>query len=191
MMEFPIERMLPGFLLKDKNGIAMAAVLDYLMGYMAATVEKALAEFSDADVMPEWRLDEMAWEYGCLYDFNADVSAKRKWIKDVQKMTMIQGTVEGIRQYLVGYFSGVDIEEWWQYGGEPYHFRMSVAGELTPENYAWLVKATDRAKNARSVLDSVMINGTVQTISITSDSDVLGSTVYPRTGAVICGGSMI
>lgn len=52
----------PRFLLNDKNGYALACALLRGMTLMQETVDAGVACVQDVNAMPEWRLDEMAWE---------------------------------------------------------------------------------------------------------------------------------
>ena len=53
------------------------------------------------------------------------------------------------------------IQEWFQYGGEPYHFKVTLdvfSSEVSAENLALLDAYIQEYKNVRSVLDTIEIN---------------------------------
>lgn len=150
-----IEHLFPDFLLNDHNGYAMAKAIEAALKYFAGTVASAYDRFSNVEQMPEKRLDELAWEYNCLYDYDADIESKRTWIREAMPMYRILGTPEAIVQYLKGYFVEVLVEEWWQYDGGPYHFRVMLNGDVNISNKQWVRKAIERAKNVRSELDAI------------------------------------
>lgn len=175
-----INEIFPAFLLRDRNGYALAKAIEAGLSYMERVIEKGLACVMDCDTMPEWRLDEMAWETNCLYDYNADVEKKRKWIKDALPQYRLYGTPEGIYRYVRGYFDDIILEEWWEYGGEPYHFRITVDGNWTPEDEAWVRKAVGIVKNVRSVLDAFQI-GIRGSLGMTAEGEVLARFTYPMT----------
>lgn len=150
-----IKQLLPAFLLADKNGFAMAAALETGLNIFCQVLQDGIDTVLATDKMPEWRLDEMAWELDCLYDYSADIQNKRAWIRDAIPLYASYGTLEAIRLYLQGYFTGVEVEEGWQYGGEAYHFRVTATGEWTEEKEKWARKAIESTKNVRSVLDSL------------------------------------
>ena len=54
---------------------------------------------ADYETMPEWRLDEIAWETGCLYDYKADIDSKRQWIKNAIALYSIFGTPKAAKQF--------------------------------------------------------------------------------------------
>ena len=182
MFTFKAERWVPRFLLNDKNGFAIAKAIEAAMQRMNDTVLDGIKCVSDYDTMPEWRLDELAWECNCLYDYNASIETKREWIKNAIPYYRLFGTPKAVYKYLAGYFDGVELEENWQYGGSAFHFRVTVDGEWTPENEAWARKAIAESKNVRSVLDSLRI-GCLCDIGISTECGVLGRFSYPLTGA--------
>lgn len=181
MFRFEIEKWLPKFLLADKNGYAMAKAIEAGLQKMNDIIAAGVDCVSNYDTMPEWRLDELAWETNCLYDYSADIETKRKWIRDALPMYRIYGTPQAIYQYIGNYFQNVDLEENWIYGGEPYHFRITVEGAWTPENEAWTKKAVATAKNVRSVLDDIRI-GCKCYIGISASGEMLTKFRYPFTG---------
>ncbi len=182
MFTFNAEKWVPKFILGDKNGYAIAKAIEAGLQKMNDVVEQGLKCISDYDTMPEWRLDEMAWETNCLYDYNASVETKREWIKNAIPLYRLFGTPQAVYKYLSGYFDGIELEENWNYDGDPYHFRVTVEGVWTPENEAWARRAIGASKNVRSVLDSLRI-GCRCNIGITAEGAVLGRFAYPLTGA--------
>ena len=182
MFKFNIKDWIPNFIWCDKNGHALAKAIEIGLQIMNDAIEDGVKCISDYDSMPEWRLDELAWETNCLYDYNADVEVKRRWIKNAIPLYRLYGTPEAIYQYVGGYFSDIDVEENWQYYGEPYHFRVTVEGKWTPENEAWARKAINTAKNTRSVLDSLRI-GHKCFIGIEAEGGVVARFHYPLTSA--------
>ena len=182
MFTFKVAQWVPKFLLNDKNGYAMAKAIEAAVQKMNDVVLQGVKCISDYDTMPEWRLDELAWETNCLYDYNASIETKRNWIKNAIPYYRLFGTPQAVYKYLVGYFDGIVLEENWQYGASPFHFRVTVEGEWTPENEAWARKAIAESKNVRSVLDSLRI-GCQCNIGIMTEGAVLARFTYPLTGA--------
>lgn len=155
MMDLDIKGLVPRFILKDRNGFAMAKAIEAGLNNYLAICQQALGVWGDVDAMPEWRLDELAWEYNIPYDHTAAVEKRREWVRNAYELSRLWGTAEGIRRYLDGYFDNADIEEYWKYGGDPYHFRLALSGEWSDENHAWTMNAANMVKNLRSVLDAL------------------------------------
>lgn len=157
MENFPVEAFVPRFIFRDKNGYAMVRAIQAGLDYLTQAVETGKALVYDIATMPEWRLDELAWELNCLYDYSADVEAKRAWVEDAYHAFRMHGTVEGLKNYLSRAFTDVEIFENCdapiqgtgtaaQFGS----FCISVADELTEERLSYAEACVQKAKNLRS-----------------------------------------
>jgi hypothetical protein len=113
-----INRLFPRFILADPNGMALAKAIEAGLNYFLQQAKEGLDTTINPDLMPEWRLDEKAWEYNCLYDYNAPIEAKLEWIRDAYKNYRLHGTAEGVRQYLKTYFGESSVSEFFEFGGE-------------------------------------------------------------------------
>lgn len=154
MLLFDVDHLFPRFLLEDKTGYAMAKALEKGLEIFCRTVQDGVDIVLNVEKMPEWRLDEMAWEYNIPYDYTASIEVKREWIRNVYSLSRLYGTPEGITQYMSAYFDKAILQEAREYGGEPYHFRMVFPDSWTPEKVSWATTAIQTVKNVRSVLDA-------------------------------------
>lgn len=186
MFTFKIEQFVPRFILNDRNGYAIAKAIEAGLRDMNAVALEGFQCVSDYDTMPEWRLDELAWEYNCLYDYGVDIEQKRAWIRDARPLYRLFGTPQAVYKYLSGYFDGIEVEENWQYDGAPYHFRVTCDGEWTPENEAWARKAIAAAKNVRSVLDTLRL-GCQASIAIAATGEIKERIRFPSAGELYAG----
>ena len=181
MFQFDIADLFPGFLLNDKNGHAMAKAIEAGLKYFLEKCQDGLDCVQNVEKMPEWRLDEMAWELNCLYDYTADVAAKRRWIRDAVPLFASYGTPSSIYNFLTGYFDDIELEENWQYSGDSFHFRVTLSGEWTDDREAWARKAIAAAKNVRSVMDTLAA-GASAIIHFDGVADAVVRFPYPMTG---------
>lgn len=177
MMHFDIKGLAPRFIWNDKNGHAMAKAIESMLTCFLSTCQAGLDTWGNVSKMPEWRLDEMAWETNCLYDYDADIETKRKWIKDAIPLYGSLGTPKAVYNYLNGFWDQVELEENWQYSGDPFHFRVTVSGEWNDANEAWLRRAIAASKNVRSVLDNIAI-GSGTTIIVRGEGAELARFPY-------------
>ena len=155
MFVFDITKFVPKFILRDRNGLAIARAIEAGLAEMNGAVQDGVKRITDVESMPEWRLDELAWELNCLYDYAADVDSKRRWIREAGPLFKSYGTPKAIYNYLSGMFDRVLVEEAVEYGGNPFHFRVMLDGDKTEKNAAWAQRTIAAAKNVRSVLDDV------------------------------------
>ncbi len=183
---FDILRAVPKYLAKDRNGYALTKAIERAFQCVAKAAEDGLDIINDVEKMPEWRLDEVARETGVPYDYMARIDQKRAWIRNAIPMYQILGTKESIRQYLEGYFGEIEIQENWEYEGDPFHFRVTVGGEWTPETEAWAVAAIERTKPVRSVLDDFRI-GCQCRIAIDAIGVVKDRFRFPSAGEIVAG----
>ena len=184
-MEIPMDQLLPGFLRRDKTCAALGAALKKGLEIFCGRTEQGLDVLLRAEKRPEWRLDEMAWELGCLYDYGAEISMKREWIRNAVPLYARYGTAEAIYKYLGGYFESVQVEEWWQYGAEGYHFRVIVAGQWTRKSADWAKEAIEKVKNVRSVLDYLAVGSEIKVLAA-AETDYTRFTC-PMAGEIMAG----
>lgn len=169
MINVDIRNLVPAFILGDRNGYAAAKALETGLSMFCQILQDGINNTLRVDTMPEWRLDEMAWELDCLYDHDGKIENKRAWIRDAVPLYASYGTIEAVYRYLSGYFSDVEAEENWQYGGEPYHFRVTVGGEWTDAKERWAKRAIEATKNVRSVLDDLAVGGSI-TVTVAGET---------------------
>lgn len=186
MITYDIYQIWPKFLLRDRNGYAMAKAIEAANGYFLKKCQEGIDTLQNVEKMPEWRLDELAWEYNIPYDYMANEAQKREWVRKAIPMYRILGTKEAIKQYLEGYFGEIEVEENWQYDGEPFHFRVTVGGEWTPETEKWTIEAVNRVKSLRSILDDLRI-GCRSVIGITATGEVKDRFRFPSAGEIAAG----
>ena len=180
------EDLFPRFLFRDRNGLAACRAVEAGLNYFLETAGGALAILEDIDSMPEWRLDEMAWELNCIYDDTASVERKRKYIRDSWACASIQGTVEAVRRAVsdpAGKQVHAEVEEWFAYGSYPYYFRLVT--DATGETLTKLEALALAAANLRSVMGTT-VRGLKEEITVTDHADLIGGSVYPYCGIAVC-----
>ena len=176
MITFSIKQLFPAFILADPNGYALARAIEAGMNYFLARIREGLEILTDADKMPEWRLDELAWEYNVTwYDSTATLEEKRQTIKDARDIYARLGTPDAVVKAVNGVFGYGRIEEWWEYDGDPFHFRVySNDASAMAENYRRFTAIINVVKNVRSYLDGVYYVGQQGIAPVTALAGVAG-----------------
>lgn len=176
---------------------------------LATTDDRILA--IDADVVrrvtrpdecPSDQLHILAWEYSVdEWDPAWDDDRKRAVIKASFEVHRHKGTAYALDQAIRALGKNARIEEWYEYGGHPYRFRITV--DLQPDqvftkaDMRRLIRLALRTKNVRSYLDYVglarSVSGTLSVgafirsrVTVTIDPTVTtGLTIRPymRIGA--------
>ena len=108
--------------------------------------------------LPESLVDELAWEYHVdFYRPKLPVAKKRSLVRQAIAWHRIKGTPAAVESVCSAVFRSASVEENWQYGGEPYHFKVKVIRESVPDTTVidMLVDAINSTKNTRSWLDEI------------------------------------
>jgi len=118
-----------------------------------------VAIYSRIDDLPEDVLDVLAWQFSVdWYDPDADVATKRKAIKEALEIHKIKGTPAAVQRVVEIYFGDGDVEEWFQYGGQPGFFRVRTSNpEATNEKAALFAKAVNAVKRLSAYLEAVIL----------------------------------
>jgi phage tail P2-like protein len=118
--------------------------------------------YTRIDELSEDVLDILAWQFNVdWYDAESDLTTKRQAINDALIVSQMMGTPAAVQRVVEIYFGDGNVEEWFEYGGEPYHFRVVTNNpSATQEQAALLAKAVNSVKNLRSRLESVIIQQT-------------------------------
>jgi phage tail P2-like protein len=144
----------------DTHVQGMAAALDPQFIAIANQLISALI-YTGVDV-PESVLDILAWQFNVdWYEPESDIETKREAINDALIIKKTQGTPAAVQRVVEIYFGNGRVEEWFDYGGDPYYFRVVTNNPLaTGAQAALLIKAVNSVKNLRSRLESVIIEST-------------------------------
>lgn len=150
--------LLPDNLLADKQINATARALDTeLSKATAATLETLL--IARINELPEPVLDLLAWQWHVdFYEpLGMDVETKRKLIINSIAWHRIKGTAAAVQKMVEAAWEGCNVEEWFDYGGEPYHFRVVnvTAAHVDEEVLRNVLRAIYATKNVRSWLDGI------------------------------------
>ncbi len=136
----------------DKNKVAESIADD-----LAKTVsDTEMAKiFPAIDSLPEAVLDMLAFDLKVeWYEYNAPIKNKRITIKECILVHKHKGTKFAVQTAVHSLYDRADVQEWFEYSGEPFHFRIKVYGSSSG-GIKTLGQKILYAKNLRSVLDSV------------------------------------
>lgn len=107
-------------------------------------------------------VDLLAVENRALYyDESLPLETKMKLVKETLPSYMLVGTPAIIKRFLELTSEAVEIKEWFEYNGLPYHFSIYVTmpenAVVTEDVIHDIETKIERLKNARSILDVVNI----------------------------------
>lgn len=147
----------PGSLARDDDKQKLAAAISDKLAELMHETDKA-AIFPAIDKLDAEMLDILASDFKCeWYDSSGTLEEKRKTIKDCLFMHRYKGTKFAVETALRSIYETVKVSEWFEYGGEPYHFRVEIFDSSNDtEKRQRILSKIEYYKNLRSVLDDVI-----------------------------------
>ena len=114
--------------------------------------------YSAIESLSEELLDALAYDFKVeWYDYNAEIMYKRSAIKECFRVHQYKGTKYAVETAMRSMYDKVAVSEWFEYGGEPYHFRIAIyASTNDAGKRSRIIGKLQYAKNLRSVLDEVI-----------------------------------
>jgi len=150
---------LPPNLVADPFVAALIPVFDEEFHLLVADTAKILL-FEALASQPDAVLDELAWQFNVdFYDQAMTTAAKRELIGNALYWHSVKGTPHAVERVISIVFGDGVVEEWFEYGGSPFHFRVGSLGGKFPDvqKYADLVRMVRVVKRASAILESFEI----------------------------------
>lgn len=149
-------RSLPSVLANDENLNALAMSVAEALEIQAGQIDNILI-YQNIDTMPEDLLDILAKDFKIdWWDANLPITEKRNLLRTGWSMHRILGTKGAVIVAISSVYGNAHVEEWFEYNGQPYHFRIVVDSDETIADGDKLLSVLEKIiyyKNLRSVLD--------------------------------------
>lgn len=185
IQEIQLIDILPEPLKKDKTIAAIAKVLQKYIDENYSYIRRLLILPNIDDITDERLIDHLAYQFHVdFYDQYLDIDKKKELVKNAIFHHRKKGTVIAVEETLYTIFGRSKLEEWFEYGGDPYHFRINI--EATEEGVSEsslekLDRLINAYKNTRSWLEHISIfltsRGTTYIAAYTAIGEEI--TVYP------------
>lgn len=135
-------------------GYALKKAMQRLIGY-----SQNISIYAAIDTAPEELLDLLAVEFNTqYYDTSMDVEVKRELVKNTFIWYMHTGTAAAVEELVKAVFGTGEVEEWFKYGGDPYHFKIHTFNvESTDEMLRLAEILVKSVQNVRSHLEEVIV----------------------------------
>lgn len=153
--------LVPPNLRSDKQVQAAAEALDQELQAVTQAISETIL-MGRLNELPEEVIDLLAWQFHVdFYEPTMSLTEKRGMILQSIDWHKRLGTPAVVQEMVSTLFVGGTVYEWWEYGGQPYHFRVEVTDTVQDGSiYNRLVSLINAVKNTRSWLDGViMIKG--------------------------------
>jgi len=128
--------------------------------------------YTRIDALPEEALDLLAWQFHIEgYELAQTTEEKRNLIKSAIELHRYKGTKYAIKKVLEALNLQGRIWEWFEYGGQPYRFKIDIYSNnkfISPQTETKLLELIHRYKNERSHLEKVAIGYSIGRASITT-----------------------
>lgn len=145
--------LVPMFMRDDQTVRGLCAAADAMFQQVINAIHiawwrKYINELDTGQLDDIAKLTEISW-----YDDAADAFSKRNVLKNYENVLAISGTPDAVKYAVKDLFGDVEIIEWPEYGGEPYHFKISVNAKFDEENVKRFDSVLSASKNVRSIID--------------------------------------
>lgn len=147
----------PPALALDDDKRKLAESISGSIAQLMSDTDKA-AVFTRIDDLDEPLLDILAADLKVdWYDYEGTIEEKRKTIRECINVHRYKGTKYAVETALKGVYENVRVSEWFEYGGEPYHFKVTIYDSANDdEKRSRILDKIKYYKNLRSVLDDVI-----------------------------------
>lgn len=128
--------------------------------------------YSNMDEQPEGVIDLLASELRTqYYRSTLDIDTKRRLVKNTLIWYMSAGTPQAVEDLIATIFGEGQVEEWFQYGGNPYMFRVITNAESSLDAITKFENLIKKVKNIRSHIEYVAFHREQETavyVAVTS-----------------------
>lgn len=170
MVSAGLKDLIPGSIAEDPQVEAAVLALDGQLADINSHLIQTII-LPRIDELSEAILDLLLWEFHITLDEGAGLAAvsveeKRDLVKRAVEIHRLKGTKAALlRIFEMLSMRGV-ISEWYEYGGEPYKFKVEILElserGLDEQTYVLLERLIDEYKNVRSWLDELNVYLTVR-----------------------------
>jgi len=156
---------IPSNMRGDKTIKGFAAAWDYIQSRVLEKVPLTNL-FEHLDLLNSDQLNEVAKaEDVPWYDTSFDIAKRRRILRDYKRIYYKAGTVWAIETAMGNIFGYAIVKEWYEYGGQEFHFKVIVTEMESEEKVRMAVRTIDRIRPARTTLDGIeklsVLSGTI------------------------------
>ena len=150
---------LPPALRTDPSVVALAEALGEVLAARPAEID-LLRIYPAIDQLDERLLDILAYDFKVdWWDPDCTLEQKRRLLKSSWQVHKVMGTKAAVEAAASAVYPYARVQEWFEYGGEPYWFRMDVdlpEEEWTQERHVRLMRQVQFYKSLRSHLELII-----------------------------------
>lgn len=169
-----LSEIMPPSLQSDERLMALAKALDFELEKLSAECELVL-HLPRLNELPHEILDHLAHQYHVdFYSSDYSLQMKRQMLRETFYLHRIKGTPAAVEKFLSAIMKNPVVEEFFEYAGEPYYFRIKTGGLfLEIDSEEEFLRLINHAKNLRSWLESITFDLTIEESHLLSVAGII------------------
>ena len=163
LTELDLMEFLPAWMRTDENAKALAHAVQKQLLRVIGEI-KSLSVYTSIETQPDAVLDELGWQFNIPeYSSSLPIATKRALIQSAILTHKQRGTVAAVERVVSDIFGDGWVEEWPEYKGDPYHFRVHTSNvSAGDQEAAYFESIVASSQNVRSYLEAVVIESATQ-----------------------------
>lgn len=175
-------QLIPAFMKEDEAVQGLSEGVNRVTEELAAKI-KLFTTWNQIDNMTGAELDMLAEElHISWYDKTASMDVKRELIKNSDLIHAKMGTNWAVQNVIETYFGSGEIQDWYEYGGEPHHFKVSTSNQsVTSEAAEKFLNVLNKVKRKSAFLDGIELvtdgQSNINVFLLSVETETITSTV--------------
>lgn len=151
---------IPRFLRNDKKIKNLITAIDTVLKEVLERVSsmKRMQKISEGE-LTDAEIELLLWEKHVDYfDKTLTKEQKIKLIQNAERAHLKKGTRSVLETHLKIIFGELQLQEWFEYGAQPFHFQILTDYQITDDILIRLNRTVDEFQTTRSIFEGVKIN---------------------------------
>lgn len=154
IQEVKLSEIISSSLKDDKTIAAIAKVLQKYLNENYQYIRRLNILTNIDNLTDEDLVDHLAYQFHVdFYDQSLSLRKKKQLVKSSMAQHRKKGTPAAIENLVTTLFGSGEVHEWYEYGGEPYTFKVSVDTSALSDGLIDFYRALNTVKNTRSHLE--------------------------------------
>jgi phage tail P2-like protein len=148
--------------LQDAESKALSAAFNAEFRPLVQYIQQKTQIYSNVSQLDESVCDMLALIFDIhAYEQTFDIETKRDLVQGAIIASLYKGTALAVQRVISAVHGGAKLDEWFDYGGDPFMFKIIVDTNrkgISINDYDKLMDNIDAYKSARSVLEGITVN---------------------------------
>ena len=150
--------LLPEFMKNDKYDSLLAAGMNNFFQNLSLDMQRVVI-VGQTDYLNEAELDQLARDSNIFwYNYRGTLTQKRRQIKEAPLVFNRLGTVWAVEKVMNTYLENTELQEWFDYYGDPHHFRFKTTDiNILQNDVQTFISILDKIKRKSQWLDGIFL----------------------------------